>query len=103
MVKKDVSKFRQVMATTWLLCGLMLMPELAHAAGGDPISRGLQWLVDLLTTGIARSAAILAIVVLGYLAWAGRLAARHAGFGIGGIVLVFGAASIVDAIIAAVS
>lgn len=72
MVERDVSKFRQVMATTWLLGGLMLMPELAHAAS-DPISNGLEWLVDLLTTGIARSAAILAIVVLGYMAWADRL------------------------------
>ncbi|MCZ2719988.1 TrbC/VirB2 family protein [Erwinia amylovora] len=101
MVERDVSKFRQVMATTWLLGGLMLMPELAHAAS-DPISNGLEWLVDLLTTGIARSAAILAIVVLGYMAWAGRLSFRHAGFGIGGIVLVFGASSIADAIISAV-
>ncbi|MCB7519537.1 TrbC/VirB2 family protein [Escherichia coli] len=93
---------RQIDSTTWLMLGLMMLPGLAHAAGGDPINQGLQWLIDLLTSGIARSCAILAIAVLGYLAWAGRLQARNAGFAIGGIVLVFGAVSIADAIIAVV-
>ncbi|HAY0757359.1 TPA: TrbC/VirB2 family protein [Escherichia coli] len=94
---------RQIAPTTWLMLGLMMLPGFAHAAGGDPISQGLQWLVDLLTTGIARSVAILAIVVLGYMAWAGRLQTRNALFAIGGIVLVFGASSIADKIISAVS
>ncbi|PHM51281.1 TrbC/VirB2 family protein [Xenorhabdus sp. KK7.4] len=99
---KTTNKNKSFMAVVFMLCSLMFIPELAHAAGGDPISRGLNWAVELLTTGLARSAAILSIAVLGYMAWAGHLTGRIVGFAILGIVFVFGGASIVDLIIAAV-
>jgi type IV secretion system protein VirB2 len=86
-----------------------LLPDIALAAGGGggvgggtPIESGLQWPVDLLTNGIARTVAILAIIGLGYFAWAGILTARHAGQAIGGIVLVFGASTLANLIISAV-
>ncbi|SHJ61794.1 type IV secretion system protein VirB2 [Malonomonas rubra DSM 5091] len=78
----------------------VLLPSLAFAG---PIEDGVDWLLDLLTNGIARSLAIIGIVVLGYMAWAGRLTWGRAGQWIGGIVLVFGGAAITDLVIGAVS
>lgn len=98
--KKEVSKARQAIATLWLFLGIMFIPSVAFA---NPIADGVDWLLDLLTNSIARSVAIIAIVVLGYMAWAGRLTGEAAVKFIGGIVLVFGGAAIVDLIIAAVS
>lgn len=82
-----------------VLC-LALVPSLAFAG---PIEDGVNWLLDLMTNGIARSLAIIGIVVLGYMAWAGKLTWGRAGQWIGGIVLVFGGAAIADIVIAAVS
>jgi type IV secretion system protein VirB2 len=98
--KKEVSKHRQFMASLWLVMCMMMIPEIAMAS---PISDGVDWVLDLLTNGIARSLAIIGIVVLGYMAWAGRITGEACGKFVGGIVLVFGGASIVDLIIAAVS
>lgn len=74
--------------------------DLAYAG---PIEDGIDWVLDLLTNGIARSVAIIGIAILGYLAWAGRITGELCGKYIFGIVLVFGGATIVDLIIAAVS
>ena len=81
------------------LC-LALVPSLAFAG---PIEEGVDWLLDLLTNGIARSLAIIGIVALGYMAWAGKLTWGRAGQWIGGLELVSGGASIADIVIAAVS
>ncbi len=77
-----------------------LLPSLAFAG---PIEDGVDWVLDLLTNGIARALAIIGIVVLGYRAWAGFLTWGKAGQWIGGIVLVFGGAAITDLLIGAVS
>ncbi len=78
---------------------LVLIPSLAFAG---PIEDGIMWLRDLLTDGIARSVAIIGIAALGYMAWAGKLTWGRAFQWIGGIVLVFGGATIADIIIAVV-
>ncbi|EJE4183737.1 TrbC/VirB2 family protein [Vibrio parahaemolyticus] len=98
--KKEVSKGRQLMANLWLLVCLVMLPEIAMA---NPISDGVDWVLELLTDGIARSLAIIGIVVLGYMAWAGQITGSACGKFVGGIVLVFGGATIVDLIIAAVA
>jgi len=72
----------------------LLLPSLAWAG---PIEDGIDWLLELLTSGIARSVAIIAITVLGYMAWAGKLTWEKALQWMLGIVLVFGGAAIVDA------
>lgn len=97
---KKVGKFRKVMAHLWVLAWVAMIPELAFA---NPIVEGVDWLLDLLTNGIARSAAIIGIVILGYLAWAGRVTGELVGKFILGIVFVFGGATIVDLIANAVS
>lgn len=94
---QKVNKFRQVMANAWLLACLAFLPEIAMAT---PIENGVDWVLNLLTNGIARSAAIIGIAVLGYMAWAGRITGEACGKFVLGIVLVFGGATIVDAIIA---
>nr|WP_245635147.1 TrbC/VirB2 family protein [Marinobacterium profundum] len=91
---------RKIMANIWLLACITLLPEVAMA---NPIEDGVDWVLDLLTNGIARSVAIIGIVFLGYLAWMGRITGEACGKFVAGIVLVFGGASIVDLIIAAVS
>ncbi|MBE8168864.1 MAG: TrbC/VirB2 family protein [Shewanella sp.] len=91
---------RAMFARLFLLLILFLVPELAFA---NPITEGVDWVMDLLTNGIARSAAIIGIAILGYLAWFGRITGETCGKYIAGIVLVFGGATIVDLIISAVS
>ncbi|MBE8167544.1 MAG: TrbC/VirB2 family protein [Shewanella sp.] len=94
------SKFRKYSAQLLLALFLISIPELAFA---NPITEGVDWVMDLLTNGIARSAAIIGIAILGYLAWFGRITGETCGKYIAGIVLVFGGATIVDLIISAVS
>ncbi|MBE8168155.1 MAG: TrbC/VirB2 family protein [Shewanella sp.] len=91
---------RALIAQIWLLFFLLLIPEIAFA---NPITEGVDWVMDLLTNGIARSAAIIGIAIMGYLAWFGRITGETCGKYIAGIVLVFGGATIVDLIISAVS
>ena len=94
-----IQPYRVVMAQLWLLFLLFLFPEIAFA---DPITEGVNWVMDLLTNGIARSAAVIGIAILGYLAWFGRITGETCGKYIAGIVLVFGGTTIVDMIISAV-
>ncbi len=79
---------------------IALMPGMVIAG---PIEEGVDWLLALLTSGIARSVAIIAIAILGYMAWAGKLTWEKAGSFMAGLVLVFGGAAIVDTLISAVS
>ena len=79
---------------------LIVLPSLAWAG---PIEDGVDWVLDLLTNGIARSLAIIAIIIAGFMAYFGKLTGERAMYIALGIVLVFGAAALVDAISTAVS
>lgn len=76
------------------------LPEVSQAGA---IEDGAQWVLDILTGGLARTAAIIAVAILGYLAWFREFDKAKAVWIVVGIVAVFGGASIVDLIIAAVS
>lgn len=67
-------------------------------AGGDltPVQSTLDQLIELFTGTLGTALAVLAVIGCGVLAWAGRLTWGVAGSIIGGIVLVFGAANIVE-------
>ena len=82
------------------LIALVASPALAQAGGGNfqPVDNALSFLVQAMQGTIARSAGILSVVVLGYLALSGRLSWFFAMSVILGIALIFGAASIVDAV-----
>ena len=79
---------------------LVATPALAQAGGGNfqPVDNALSFLVQAMQGTIARSAGILSVVVLGYLALSGRLSWFFALSVFLGIALIFGAASIVDAV-----
>lgn len=77
---------------------LMIMPELAFA---EPWNDTADKVVQIFTSGLARTLAIIAVIALGLAALAGRLSWDWAIKIIIGIVLIFGAATIVDYIIAA--
>ena len=81
---------------------LMVVPQIALATATSPVENAIDWLLDLLTNGIARTVAILAIVILGYLSWFGKMEPKLVGTFILGLVFIFGGAAIVDLIIAAV-
>ncbi|WP_198266680.1 TrbC/VirB2 family protein [sulfur-oxidizing endosymbiont of Gigantopelta aegis] len=94
-MKKRENQGRKLALLAVVMAGTLL-PELAFAGtGGNPILNGVNWLMNLLNSTLATSVAILAITVLGYMAFAGRLAADIVLRFIIGIVLVFGGARIV--------
>lgn len=81
------------------LIGVMLSCMASQAlAGGDltPVQSTLDQLIELFTGTLGTALAVLAVIGCGVLAWAGRLTWGVAGSIIGGIVLVFGAANIVE-------
>ena len=82
------------------IAALIASPAFAQAGGGNfqPVDNALSFLVQAMQGTIARSAGILSVVVLGYLALSGRLSWFFAMSVILGIALIFGAASIVDAV-----
>ena len=85
-----------------LFCAFVVLdPTNAHAAG-NPIVSVMEWVEELLTSGLARSAAIVAVAVLGYCAWYGHMTGEKAIRFIAGIIFVFGGAALVDLISSAV-
>ncbi|MFQ6242720.1 TrbC/VirB2 family protein [Sinorhizobium meliloti] len=77
---------------------------LAQGAGGafGPLQTAVQMIVDFITGPFGRLLAIIAVIGLGFLAFAGRLSWFTAGAVVMGIGLVFGAPAIVDEMISAV-
>jgi type IV secretion system protein VirB2 len=85
----------------------ILEPSLALAASGSggafaPIQTAVQLIIDFITGPFGRAIAILAVVSLGLMAFAGRLSWFTVGFVVIGIGLVFGAPAIVDQLISSV-
>ena len=92
--------FAKLTALTLILS--IIAPELAHAQELAPLENVVDFLVNFLTGAFARSVAIIAVAVMGYLGLTGRLRWGVAGSIIVGIALIFGAATIVDAVSGAV-
>ena len=77
---------------------MLLAPDLAWAQALDPVQGVADMFVDFLTGTFARSMAIIGLAVCGFMAMMGRLPWSAALAVIGGIILVFGAAALVDEI-----
>jgi type IV secretion system protein VirB2 len=81
---------------------------MAQGAGGGsggafgPLQTAVQMIVDFITGPFGRLMAIIAVIGLGFLAFAGRLSWFTAGAVVIGIGLVFGAPAIVDQMISSV-
>lgn len=99
--KKRKASGRTVSTIAMMLVILFFMaPELAMA---EPWDAAAQKVLDIFTGGLARTLAIIAVIACGIAAIAGKLSWDWAIKIIIGIVLIFGAAAIVDYIISAVS
>lgn len=72
-------------------------PAFAQSVGGN-IGTFFQNLIDLLNNNVIRSLAIIAVIVCGVSAMFGRLDWHRAGTVVIGIIVIFGAATIVDLI-----
>ncbi|TPN37909.1 VIRB2 type IV secretion [Mesorhizobium sp. B2-3-3] len=99
------AKTRTVIAA--LVLGLSLSaiadPAFAQTSGAfAPLETAVQMIVDFITGPFGRLLAIIAVIGLGFLAFAGRLSWFTAGAVVIGIGLVFGAPAIVDQMISAV-
>ena len=82
---------------------LLVEPAFAQTSGAfAPLETAVQMIVDFITGPFGRLLAIIAVIALGFLAFAGRLSWFTAGAVVLGIGLVFGAPAIVDEMIAAV-
>lgn len=78
-------------------------PAFAQSSGPfAPLETAVQMIVDFITGPFGRLLATIAVIGLGFLAFAGRLSWFTAGAVVLGIGLVFGAPAIVDQMIAAV-
>lgn len=96
MPTRNPEPIARVIVLTVLATFFLVQP--AHAQELAPLENVVDFLVNFLTGAFARSIAIIAVAVLGYLGLTGRLRWGIAGSVILGIALIFGAATIVDAI-----
>lgn len=84
--------------TFLVISAFALIPEMAMAAPWDSAASSV---LSIFTGGLTRTIAILAVIACGIAALAGKLSWDWAIKIVLGIVLIFGAAAIVDYIIAA--
>ena len=92
-----------VFVTMLALCLAFAEPAFAQSSGAfAPLETAVQMIVDFITGPFGRLLAIIAVIALGFLAFAGRLSWFSTGAVLLGIGLVFGAPAIVDEMIAAV-
>lgn len=102
-----LSKFgdnRLVIHAGVFLALCVLSPDFAQAqettgSAFAPIQTAIQMIIDFVTGPFGRALAILAVISLGLLAFAGRLSWFTVGYVVIGIGLVFGAPTIVDQLI----
>lgn len=85
------------LALAGLLSGLLATPALAATAGGD-LGGFIQNIIDLLNSGVVRGLAVLAVIITGVTWMFGLLDLRRAGTVVVGIIVIFGASTIVDLI-----
>jgi type IV secretion system protein VirB2 len=95
---------QQIAFAAIMFSGLLIVdPAFAQSSGAfAPLETAVQMIVDFITGPFGRLLAIIAVIALGFLAFAGRLSWFTAGAVVLGIGLVFGAPAIVDEMIAAV-
>ena len=89
--------FLPVMIVTYT-CTLLILPDLAWAQALDPVQNVADMFVEFLTGAFATSIAVIGLAVCGFMAMMGRLPWGAALAVIAGIILVFGAANLVEEI-----
>lgn len=86
-----------------MFCALAVIAPNFAFAGAMPWDGAADWVLASLTGGLSRTIAIICVIACGIAAWAGKLSAEWAVKIVIGIVLVFGSATIVDALSGAVA
>lgn len=76
---------------------LAASPANAQAVGGD-LGSFVQNIIDLLNSGVVRGLAVIAVIVTGIVWMFGQIDLRRAGTVVVGIIVIFGASTIVDLI-----
>lgn len=89
------------------LAAIISFASPAHAQTGDPLGSGpivgaLQWIQGTLLGNVATAAAVIAVAMVGFLMLSGRMNWRFGATVILGCFILFGAATIVGGIRAAV-
>jgi type IV secretory pathway VirB2 component (pilin) len=79
------------------LAASLATPAFAQSVGGD-LGGFIQNLIDLLNSGIVRGLAVLAVIITGIVWMFGQIDLRRAGTVVVGIIVIFGASTIVDLI-----
>lgn len=93
----NYNRFFYASMATCIIFLVMFSPDVL-AQSTSAIENGAQWVLNLLTGNLARIVATIAVVALGYLMFMGRMDIMRAVWIIIGIVVVFGAATIVESI-----
>ena len=94
MAKLFKNKQKRLISLSTIATTLMLMPQYAHAQL-EPVEDMATVVQDFLTGGFARTAAAIAIAVIGYRWFSGRMELSRALTICAGIVLILGAPAIV--------
>ena len=102
MRTKLLTRRATALAAFALVTLAMVEPAAAQSTGLEPLEKAVNFLVDFLTGPFGRAIAILAFIVLGFLALMGRITYIMAGLACLGIGLIFGAPQIVDSLVSAV-
>jgi type IV secretory pathway VirB2 component (pilin) len=76
---------------------LTATPAFAQDVGGD-LGGFIQNIIDLLNSGVVRGLAVLAVIITGIVWMFGQIDLRRAGTVVVGIIVIFGASTIVDLI-----
>lgn len=92
----NIQKKTSAYAPLMLMSLVVLYPEMALAQGANPIEQFFDSLLEFFNGGFARTLAIIAIIVAGIGALIGKIAWPTVGKVAVGIVLIFGAAKLVD-------
>jgi type IV secretion system protein VirB2 len=94
-VKAEIKEYAPAMAVV----ALMLLPQAAFA-GTNPVEDFFDSILTFLNSGFTRTIAIVAIIVAGIGALVGKVSWAKVGMVAAGIVLIFGAAKLVDLFVA---
>jgi len=86
------------LAAGLLLATVAAEPALAATAGTGNIGTFIQNVIDLLNNNVIRGLAVVAIIITGVSWMFGHVDLRRAGTVVVGIIVIFGAATIVDLI-----
>ena len=87
-----------VFAGAALVASLAASPVFAATAAGGNIGTFIQNVIDLLNNNVIRGLAVVAIIITGVSWMFGHVDLRRAGTVVVGIIVIFGAATIVDLI-----